>query len=95
MSPRAGAIPHALAVANGTAALHLAYLAIGLKAGDEVIVPGFGFLAAANVALHFGAKPVFAEIDPATWCLTAEAVGKPADGEDPRGCPDPHLRQCL
>src|SRR5438876_9699543 len=55
-------VPHAFAVANGTAAIHLAYLAIGLKPGDEVVVPGFGFLAAANLALHMGAKPVFAEV---------------------------------
>ncbi len=67
-------VPHAFAVANGTMAIHLAYLAIELKAGDEVVVPGFAFLAAANVALHMGAKPVFAEVDPSTWCLTAEAV---------------------
>ena len=68
------ATPHALVVSNGTAALHLAYLAIGLKAGDEVIVPGFGFLAAANVALHFGARPVFSEVDERTWCMTADGI---------------------
>src|SRR5512145_1917161 len=62
---------HALTVCNGTAALQLAYLAAGLQAGEEVVVPGFAFLAAANVALHMGAQPVFAEVDPDTWCLTA------------------------
>src|SRR5438270_807111 len=56
----------ALTVCNGTAALHLAYLAANLQRGDEVIVPGFGFLAAANVALHMGARPVFVEVDPDT-----------------------------
>lgn len=66
----------ALTVCNGTAALHLAYLAANLQRGDEVIVPGFGFLAAANVALHMGARPVFVEVDPDTWCLTASAVEK-------------------
>ena len=66
--------PHALAVVNGTAAIHLAYLAIGLRPGDEVVVPGFCFLAAANVALLMGAVPVFAEVDPKTWCVTAEAI---------------------
>jgi perosamine synthetase len=69
-------LPHALAVANGTAAIHLSYLAIGLRAGDEIVVPGFGYLAAANVALHVGAKPVFAEVDPATWCVTAETIAR-------------------
>ncbi len=65
---------HALAVSNGTTALHLAYLGAKLQPGDEVIVPGFCFLAAANVALHMGAKPVFADVDPSTWCVTAEAL---------------------
>jgi len=65
---------HVLAVANGTAALHLAYLGAGIGAGDEVIVPGFAFMAAANMARMVGAIPVFADIDPATWCITADAV---------------------
>lgn len=65
---------HALAVSNGTTAIHLAYLALGLKPGDEVIVPGFGFMAAANIALHMGLKPVFVEVDPDTWCLSAEKL---------------------
>ncbi|KAH2809882.1 hypothetical protein KXV85_005621, partial [Aspergillus fumigatus] len=39
---------HAIAVSNGTSALHLAYLALGLKAGDEIVTPAFGFMAAAN-----------------------------------------------
>jgi perosamine synthetase len=69
-------ISHALAVANGTVAIHLAYLAIGLRPGDEVVAPGFGYLAAANVALHLGAKPVFADVDPASWCVTADAIAK-------------------
>lgn len=66
--------PHTLAVANGTAALHLAYLAAGIGKGDEVIVPGFAFMAAANMACMVGATPVFADIDPDTWCITADAV---------------------
>lgn len=63
-----------LAVSNGTTALHLAYLGIGLRPGDEVIVPGFAFMAAANVAIHMGAQPVFCEVDPLTWCMRAEDV---------------------
>src|SRR5688572_20131403 len=65
---------HAIAVANGTAALHLAYLALGVAPGDEIVIPGFGFLGAANVALLMGARPVFADIDPATWCVTAATI---------------------
>ena len=63
---------HALAVSNGTAAIHLAYLGLDLKPGDEIIIPGFAFMAAANIALHMGLKPVFAEVDEETWCLSAK-----------------------
>jgi len=65
---------HALTTSNGTTAIHLAYLALGVKPGDEIIVPGFGFLATANVALQMGAKPVFTEVDPDTWCMRAEDI---------------------
>jgi perosamine synthetase len=64
----------ALAVCNGTAALHVAYLGLDLKPGDEVVVPGFAFMAAANVAIHMGAMPVFAEVDPRTWLVTAATI---------------------
>lgn len=67
---------YALAVSNGTTALQLAYLALGLNPGDEIIVPGFAFLAVANMALNMGVIPIFAEVDPDTWCLTAEAAEK-------------------
>lgn len=65
---------HALTTSNGTTALHLAYLALGLRAGDEIIVPGFAFMAAANVALHMNAIPVFADVDPRSWCVTATDI---------------------
>jgi dTDP-4-amino-4,6-dideoxygalactose transaminase len=53
---------HAFAVANGTAALHLALLAVGCGAGDEVIVPSLNFVAAANTIVHAGATPVFCDV---------------------------------
>jgi dTDP-4-amino-4,6-dideoxygalactose transaminase len=53
---------NAVAVANGTAALHLALLACGCGPGDEVIVPSLNFVAAANVIRHCGAEPVFCDI---------------------------------
>ena len=53
---------HALAVANGTAALHLALLAVECGPGDEVIVPSLNFVAAANTICHAGATPVFCDI---------------------------------
>jgi perosamine synthetase len=67
---------YAITTSNGTTALHMAFLALSLSPGDEVIVPGFAFMAAANVALHMGAVPVFTEVDPATWCMTADGVKK-------------------
>lgn len=67
---------HALAVSNGTTALHLAYLALGLRAGDEVIIPAFSYLAAANVAIQLGLVPVFADVDKSTYCLTADTVSR-------------------
>lgn len=60
---------HILAVSNGTTAIHLAYLGLDIKPGDEIIIPGFCFLAAANIAILAGAKPVFAEVDKDTWCI--------------------------
>lgn len=54
---------HAFAVANGTAALHLACLAVDLKPGDEVIVPSLTFVATANAIRYVGATPVFADIE--------------------------------
>ncbi len=58
---------HCLAVANGTAALHLACLAIGLGPGDEVILPSLTFVATANAVRYTGAVPVFADIESLDW----------------------------
>jgi dTDP-4-amino-4,6-dideoxygalactose transaminase len=54
--------PFAVAVANGTAALHLALVAAGCGPGDEVVVPSLNFVAAANTIVHAGAEPVFCDI---------------------------------
>jgi perosamine synthetase len=67
-------LPHAVAVSSGTAGLHLALLALGIGAGDEVIVPSFTFIAVANAVAQAGATPVFAEIDPVTLNLDTESV---------------------
>ena len=61
---------HAIAVSSGTAALHLLYLAL-FGPGDEVIVPGFTFVATASMVLAVGATPVFADVDPRTFTLSA------------------------
>ncbi len=65
---------HAIAVNTGTAALHAAVVAAGVKAGDEVILPSFTFVATAEAVVLAGAKPVFADIDAETYNLSPDAV---------------------
>lgn len=64
----------AVAVGSGTAALHLGLLAMGIGAGDEVIVPSFTFAASANSIRMAGATPVFADVDRDDYTIHAEAV---------------------
>ena len=59
-------VEHALAVSSGTAALHLAVLALGLEPGDEVLVPAYTFPATANVVALAGLRPVLVDVDPET-----------------------------
>lgn len=59
----------ALGVCNGTVALHLALLALGVRSGDEVLVPALTYVATANAVRYVGGEPVFVDVDPATWCL--------------------------
>src|SRR5438445_8134962 len=65
---------HAVAVVNGTAALHASLLAADVGPGDEVILPSFTFVGAANAVVLTGATPVFADIDKDTYCLKIESV---------------------
>lgn len=65
---------HALAVCNGTMALHLALMALDLAPGDEVIVPTFTYIASANAIRYCGATPVFVDCCPDTWNLDPAAV---------------------
>lgn len=65
---------HGVAVSNGTAALHLALTALGIKEGDEVIVPALTFIATANAARYTGAKPVFVDSHPDYWCIDPEKI---------------------
>ena len=65
---------YAVAVSNGTAALHIACLAAGITSGDEVITTPITFAASANCALYCGAKPVFADINPETYNISPEAI---------------------
>ena len=66
--------PHAVALNSCTAALHLALLAFEVGQGDEVVTTPLTFCATANVAIHTGATPRFADIDPATWNLSPAAA---------------------
>jgi perosamine synthetase len=60
-------VEHAVTCSNGTTALHLALLALGVQPGDEVIVPTLTYVATANAVMYCGAKPVFVDSEPETW----------------------------
>jgi perosamine synthetase len=60
---------HAISVSNGTVALHLALIALGIKPGDKVIVPSLDFISVANAVTYVGATPIFVDSDPQYWCL--------------------------
>src|SRR3954462_6770124 len=65
---------YAVAVNSATAAMHLALDAIGLKPGDEVIVPAYTFTATAEVVMYFGATPVIVDVEPTTMLIDPGAV---------------------
>src|SRR3954471_22083796 len=66
--------PHVVGVANGTDALVLALRALGIGPGDDVVVPSFTFYASAEAIPLTGARPVFCDVDPRTFCVTADTV---------------------
>lgn len=67
-------LPHVLPTAHCTDAIHLAMLALDIGPGDEVIVPDLTWVASASPITYVGAKPIFADIDPDSWCITASAI---------------------
>jgi perosamine synthetase len=69
-------VKHAVAVNTGTAALHSAIVAAGVKQGDEVILPSFTFVATAEAVVMAGGKPVFTDIDPETYHLSPDEIEK-------------------
>jgi len=67
-------VKYALSCSNGTAALHLALLALGVGPGDEIIVPTLTFVATANAVTYCGATPVFIDSEPETWNLDPDLL---------------------
>ncbi|NQT90532.1 MAG: DegT/DnrJ/EryC1/StrS family aminotransferase, partial [Candidatus Omnitrophica bacterium] len=65
---------YGIAVTNGTTALDLAVAALKIGPGDEVIVPTFTMIASASSVIHNGARPVFVDSDPDTWCIDTELI---------------------
>jgi perosamine synthetase len=70
----AAGVPHAVACASGTAALHLGLWALGVGRGDEVIVPALTFVATAHAVELCGGHPVFVDVDAGTWCMDVDAA---------------------
>ncbi|SKB93819.1 DegT/DnrJ/EryC1/StrS family aminotransferase [Daejeonella lutea] len=67
-------VKHSIGVSNGTTALHLAMLSLGIGPGDEVIIPGNTFIATAWGPSHAGATPVFVDCDPDTWQIDINKI---------------------
>ena len=67
-------VKHAVATSSGTTALHAVIEAVGIGPGDEVITTPITFIATANAILHNGAIPVFADIDPKTYCISPDSI---------------------
>src|SRR5215470_13135782 len=65
---------HGIAVTNGTAAPEVTLAALGIKPGDEVIVPNFTFVATASAVLFVNALPVLVDVDPDTYCINPDLV---------------------
>jgi perosamine synthetase len=84
-------VKNAIACSNGTAALHLALLSLGLEPGDEVIVPTLTFIATANAVVYCGGKPVFVDSEPDTWNMAPELIEEKVTPKT-RGIMAVHLR---
>lgn len=69
-------VGHAISCVNGTAAMHLALMGLGIGPGDEVIVPAMTYIASANVIRYVGAEPVLADCDPNTWTISPDSISR-------------------
>ncbi|HEU4759050.1 MAG TPA: DegT/DnrJ/EryC1/StrS family aminotransferase, partial [Dehalococcoidia bacterium] len=73
-------VRHCVATSSGTTAIHVALAALDIGPGDEVIVPAHTFIASATPVLHQRATPVFADVDPQTYCLSPQSVAERITG---------------
>ena len=67
-------VKHVIPCANGTDALQIAFMALGLQPGDEVITPSFTYIATVEAAAVLGIKPIFVEVSPSDFCIDAAAI---------------------
>src|SRR6476620_5112477 len=77
--------PHAVALSSGTAAIHLALIALGVGSGDEVLCQSFTFSASANPIMYLGATPVFVDSEPETWNMSPEFLEKAIQDRTKKG----------
>ena len=78
-------VRHAVALSSGTAALHLALIAAGVRRGDTVLVPSFTFAASANAVMYLGARPVFLDSTPESWNVDPALVADELHSRAARG----------
>jgi dTDP-4-amino-4,6-dideoxygalactose transaminase len=78
-------VRHAVALSSGTAALHLALIAAGVRRGDTVLVPSFTFAATANAVMYLGARPVFLDSTTESWNVDPDLVAEELRGRAARG----------
>src|ERR687889_342492 len=78
-------VRHAVALSSGTAALHLALIAAGVRRGDTVLVPSFTFAASANAVTYLGARPVFLDSTADTWNVDPDLVAEELHDRAGRG----------
>ena len=78
-------VRHAIALSSGTAALHLALIAAGVRRGDTVLVPSFTFAASANAVMYLGARPVFLDSTPDSWNVDPGLVADELRSRSERG----------
>jgi dTDP-4-amino-4,6-dideoxygalactose transaminase len=78
-------VRHAVALSSGTAALHLALIAAGVRRGDTVLVPSFTFAATANAVVYLGARPVFVDSTPDSWNIDPALVAEELRARAGRG----------